>query len=92
MSGNHPLNDAEALAVLEWYRAAGVDIAVGDEPVDRFADARPPRRPSGRCRRRRRCTDCPRPIVPLTVEPRRDASDRRSGGDARGAARGDGGV
>jgi uracil-DNA glycosylase family 4 len=32
-----PLTDAEALAVLDWYRAAGVDIAVGDEPVDRFA-------------------------------------------------------
>jgi uracil-DNA glycosylase len=24
-------------AALEWYRAAGVDVAVGDEPVDRFA-------------------------------------------------------
>ena len=32
-----PLTDAEALAVLDWYRGAGVDIAVGDEPVDRFA-------------------------------------------------------
>jgi uracil-DNA glycosylase len=32
-----PLTDAETLAVLDWYRAAGVDIAVGDEPVDRFA-------------------------------------------------------
>ncbi|OJX51314.1 uracil-DNA glycosylase [Devosia sp. 66-22] len=31
------MSDAEALAVLDWYRAAGVDIAVGDEPVDRFA-------------------------------------------------------
>jgi uracil-DNA glycosylase family 4 len=27
----------DALAVLDWYRAAGVDTAVGDEPVDRFA-------------------------------------------------------
>lgn len=46
MSANHPLNDAEALAALDWYRAAGVDIAVGDEPVDRFASsaAVPPRR------------------------------------------------
>lgn len=34
---NTPLSDEEALALLEWYRAAGVDIAVGDEPVDRFA-------------------------------------------------------
>ncbi|WP_342078971.1 uracil-DNA glycosylase [Devosia enhydra] len=34
---NRPLNPAELHAVLEWYRAAGVDVAVGDEPVDRFA-------------------------------------------------------
>ena len=25
------------VSVLEWYRAAGVDLAVGEEPVDRFA-------------------------------------------------------
>lgn len=31
------------LAVLDWYRASGVDIAVGEEPVDRFAQ-RPPQR------------------------------------------------
>jgi uracil-DNA glycosylase family 4 len=31
------LSDTEALAMLDWYRAAGVDIAVGDKPVDRFA-------------------------------------------------------
>lgn len=37
MSGNHPLSSAEALAILDWYRGAGVDVAVGDEPVDRFA-------------------------------------------------------
>ena len=37
MSTNHPLSDAEALAALDWYRAAGVDVAVGDDPVDRFA-------------------------------------------------------
>ena len=34
---NTPLTQDEALAVLDWYRAAGVDTAVGDEPVDRFA-------------------------------------------------------
>jgi DNA polymerase len=37
MSTNHPLSDAEALAALDWYRAAGVDVAVGEGPVDRFA-------------------------------------------------------
>jgi uracil-DNA glycosylase len=46
MSGNHPLTEVEALAALDWYRAAGVDVAVGDAPVDRFATsaAVPPRR------------------------------------------------
>jgi uracil-DNA glycosylase family 4 len=39
MAANHPLSDAEALAVLDWYRAAGVDVAVGEEPVDRFASS-----------------------------------------------------
>jgi len=47
MSTNHPLSDAEALAALDWYRAAGVDVAVGEQPVDRFASsaAVPARRP-----------------------------------------------
>lgn len=31
------LSTADALALLDWYREAGVDLAVGDEPVDRFA-------------------------------------------------------
>lgn len=39
MGENRPLNDAEALAVLEWYRAVGVDLAVAEEPVDRFAES-----------------------------------------------------
>jgi DNA polymerase len=29
-------------ATLEWYRDMGVDIAIGDEPVDRFAAAKAP--------------------------------------------------
>ncbi|MHA6298369.1 uracil-DNA glycosylase [Devosia sp. CAU 1758] len=41
MSQDRPLNNAELVSVLDWYRAAGVDIAVIDEPVDRFAQ-RPP--------------------------------------------------
>lgn len=31
------------LGLLEWYRAAGVDIAVGEAPVDRFAQRAPAR-------------------------------------------------
>ncbi|MDF2799718.1 MAG: uracil-DNA glycosylase, partial [Devosia sp.] len=38
-----PLNHAEMVSVLEWYRAAGVDLALGEEPVDRF-NQRPPAR------------------------------------------------
>lgn len=41
MSQDRPLNNAELLSVLDWYRAAGVDLAVGDEPVDRFAQIPP---------------------------------------------------
>lgn len=43
MAEDRPLNHDEMLAVLDWYRAAGVDLAVGEEPVDRFAQ-RPPQR------------------------------------------------
>jgi uracil-DNA glycosylase, family 4 len=44
MSEDRPLNAAELLSVLDWYRSAGVDLAVQDEPVDRFAQ-RPPAPP-----------------------------------------------
>jgi DNA polymerase len=47
MTPDRPLSEAEALAALEWYRAAGVDMAVGEAPVDRFAQAQAaPRRVS----------------------------------------------
>ena len=64
MSPNHPLNDAEALAALDWYRAAGVDVAVGDEPVDRFATSAivPPKRPAAQA-------TAPVPAVPLVTDP-----------------------
>lgn len=44
MSENRPLNDAEARAALDWYRAVGVDFAVGEDPVDRFAASAAPSR------------------------------------------------
>jgi DNA polymerase len=43
MTEDRPLNHDEMLAVLDWYRAAGVDIALGEEPVDRFAQRAPAR-------------------------------------------------
>ncbi len=36
---NRQLNRDEILAALDWYAAAGVDIAVGEEAVDRFAQS-----------------------------------------------------
>ncbi|UYN99573.1 MAG: uracil-DNA glycosylase [Devosia sp.] len=41
MSQDRQLNNAELLSVLDWYRAAGVDLAVGEEPIDRFAQIPP---------------------------------------------------
>ena len=68
MAGNTPLSDAEALAMLDWYRAAGVDTAVGDEPVDRFATsaAVPQRRvlPGAPAP-----AAAPVPVAPLVVDP-----------------------
>jgi DNA polymerase len=43
MAEMRPINHAEMVSVLEWYRAAGVDLALGEEPVDRF-NQRPPAR------------------------------------------------
>lgn len=45
MSENRPLNADDLLPVLDWYRAVGVDLAVTDAPIDRFASssAAPPR-------------------------------------------------
>jgi DNA polymerase len=37
MIPDRPLNSSDALALLEWYRAMGVDTPVGEAPVDRFA-------------------------------------------------------
>lgn len=36
-SAEPPASLDDILAVIDWYRAAGVDVAVGEEPVDRFA-------------------------------------------------------
>ena len=46
MTPDRPLNTADALALLEWYRAMGVDTPVGEAPVDRFAASAAMRRPA----------------------------------------------
>lgn len=45
MSVNRPLNADDLLPVLDWYRAVGVDLAVTDEPIDRFASSAAAPRP-----------------------------------------------
>lgn len=55
------------LAVLDWYRAAGVDIAVGEEPIDRFAQ-RPPARVASA-------------VVAASAPPERQAETPAFGGD-----------
>ena len=63
------------LGVLDWYRAAGVDIAVGEEPVDRFAQRAPVRTSP--------------PVVVASSEAERPSATSPVGGDpseARGLA------
>lgn len=43
MAQERSLNHDDMVGMLDWYRAAGVDVAVGEEPVDRFAQRPPPR-------------------------------------------------
>ena len=58
---------AEALALLRWYAEMGVDIAVGDDPVDRFAEsaAVPPAAPA----RLPPSAEPPPPVVPRSAVP-----------------------
>ena len=56
------------LSVLEWYRAAGVDVAVGEEPVDRFAQ-RPPARVTPPAAVASAVAERPAPMLPLGGDP-----------------------
>ncbi len=62
------MDGLSAFDVLEFYRASGVDVALGDEPVDRFALSRKPK------------ADAP-PAGASTAEapPQRFGADRPSG-------------
>lgn len=68
MSANPPFSEAEALAALDWYRAAGVDVAVGEAPVDRFATSAvaPPKRPLPAAAGP---APAPAPALPLSSDP-----------------------
>ena len=56
--------------MLEWYRTAGVDVAVGDEPVDRFAtSAAAPTKRALPVAGGAAAAPAPAPLVPLTINP-----------------------
>lgn len=61
-----PLNNAELLSVLDWYRAAGVDMAVGEDPVDRFAQRAPAATPQAKALP---AAAAPQPVGPVGGDP-----------------------
>lgn len=74
MSADRPPNDAELSAALDWYRAVGVDLAVGEAPVDRFAaSAAAPRRavaaPPSAAPRRQTPPAAPAILASLSADP-----------------------
>ncbi len=70
MSPDQPQNDADALAMLEWYRAVGVDVAMDEAPVDRFASsAVAPPRGSTPAIVRPGPAPAPVPAAPLVTDP-----------------------
>lgn len=71
MAENRPLNDAELLAALDWYRAAGVDLALGEAPVDRFAASvgAPRARPAPVPPQRQGQPEAPAVAVSLNADP-----------------------
>lgn len=79
MMANRPSNEAELSALLDWYRAAGVDLAVGEEPVDRFKASEVARRPAAAAQHAR-------PAVP---EPQRKTEPVSAAKAERGPMEGD---
>jgi len=69
MLADRPLNDAELLAALDWCRAAGVDLAVGEVPVNRFAAAPPVLRPRPAPTARNAEPEAPAPAAAAIADP-----------------------
>lgn len=68
MADLKPIGETEALAALDWYRAAGVDVAVGEEPVDRFA-ASPVAPPRPKLPPKGQAAPVAVPATPLNADP-----------------------
>jgi DNA polymerase len=74
MHPDRPHTREESLALLDWYRAAGVDLAIGETPVDRFALS---------------TATMPRllmPAAPASVTPHTAGSEQTGGPPAQAAA------
>jgi len=79
MSQARELNKAELLSVLDWYRAAGVDLAVGEDPVDRFAQPAP----AAAARAARPASAAPAPAQAAPAAPAPGAPTMADPGEAR---------
>ncbi len=90
-----PLSPEAVEALLVFYRDAGVDIAVGEEPVDRFAEAEadlarrrppPPREEDSRERLPAPATARPQPVSAAGAPPAPDSAVAAAREAARSAA------
>ena len=73
------LSRAEMIAALDWYRAVGVDMAMGEEPVDRFAASQAAPRPRvARPDPERTPAPAPAPLIADTAEARALAQSART--------------
>lgn len=73
---NMPDQPAELLSLLRWYQAMGVDVAVGEEARDRFAEsAAPPTRAL-------KPNSAPTPAAPATPSPTHAAPARNAPANA----------
>ncbi|MDK9695600.1 MAG: uracil-DNA glycosylase [Siculibacillus sp.] len=82
------MQHAEAIALLDWYVAAGVDVALGEDPADRFAEtAREAQERQARARSGAETPPGPAAEVPEPSRTGDDAEERPArlpAGDARG--------
>lgn len=74
MQPGQPFDPAEYMGLLEWYRAAGVDLAVGEEPVNRFLAPKRSAEPA----RQRPAPETSRPAAPPGPRPPAAPGDAQS--------------
>ncbi len=80
MAGNTSHSGEEFAAILDWYRANGVDLAVGEAPVDQFEAHRQARLPN-----RPKAPPAPPPPAPSAAGPVSPGPGPSAEGDPREA-------